>query len=997
MKARQLSEKELFNARLLRWKCRTDLEFLCQNVLGYPDINRELNGPLIDVLQKFPYPKTQQKFEEHDHWDGKKWNYKPLCSMQALEGGRRALLLDPRGYMKCICRINKLQTIAGNYITPEELRVGDKLWGIDDNTFQPRVSTVVAIEEQEAQPAYRIDFRSGRSMQVSHNHPLRFVDGWRWAEEVRVGDRIGVVNKRPVLNGKPLAEAEFLGWMIGDGCCPNTSFTNGLEKFRERFRSRVTELGGGISRYTHQSDIEVNFTGLRNLLRTHGILECRSGNKFVPKAVFEADDNSVIQFLYAYLMCDGTLNKGTGVSWTSKSEVLANDIRRLLGRFGIPARVRPVVLKSGPYAGNTYYYGYVSTRREVEKILQLFSWDKPHTWDPDADGLHNPNLDVVPLAWRELYPKYFFKRGDRPAWLAEKWNRKGRSCVSSCSKYGGKKEYIHDLGIALNDETLKNLGSDQIFWDEVSSIEFIGEEKTWAVQTDIENFCVDDVITHNTALNAQSHTIQWMLNYPDIAMAVFQSNLEKAEMILLEIKNQFTNNDRMRQIFPEFCPKPGKELGTKSQFISPARSISETRREPTLMALSIEKGLAGLHFHVMKFSDIVEPENVKTDQRIADVISAFRMAENLLISPVYWIDVEGTRYHYADLYGELIDNWLEEKKNGAPHQYKIHVRGCYQTTLPKEGPFTPDNIDAPLIYDAAGKPISLFPVDSKGEPRFPTSFYEEMKKNDAYMHNCQHRNRPKSDGKEVMFPTENIVRHNTISPENFRKNIRVSAREVTVDTAETIGPRSNYTAIVVGAWDGYGRCYVEDIVHEKLLPSDLVSKLFEINRKHRPSRIVIEETGFVRGLHAAIERTSDITGVYLPLEFTKRDNKEAKTERIAKSLQKAYGDGDIRFVVDLSLDEDGISREPSWWAPLKKELEEFPVSKTDDILDALADQFAGKDYFGRLQGRPGYDAPSDLAQNHAFEKLFQLVHPLSDDYEPPEVQCTNPSRVGGFL
>lgn len=598
MKARQLSDREIFDARLLRWKCRTDLEFLCQNVLNYQDVNRDLHGPIIDILQKFPYPKTQQAFEQHDVWNGKTWVYKPLCDMQALEGGRRALILDPRGYLK-------------------------------------------------------------------------------------------------------------------------------------------------------------------------------------------------------------------------------------------------------------------------------------------------------------------------------------------------------------------------------------------------------------TCLNAQSHTIQWMLNYPDIAMAIFQSNLEKAELILFEIKNQFTNNERMRQIFPEFCPRPGKELGTKAAFTTPARHFSVTRREPTLMALSIEKGLAGLHFHVMKFSDIVEPENVKTEQRIEDVKAAFYMAENLLISPVYWIDVEGTRYHYADLYGEIIDKWLREKQENEAHRYKIHVRGCFQTNLPKNSQFTPDKIDAPLIYDANGKPISLFPIDASGQPRFPVDFYEEMKKTDAYMHNCQHRNRPQGSGDEVMFPTEGIIRRNTISTKNFRQNIRVSHREVTVDTAETIGPRSNFTAIVIAAWDGFGRCYVENIIHKKMLPGDLVDELFRVNKQYRPARIVIEETGFVRGLHAAIERVSDVSGVYIPIEFVKRDNKEAKTERIAKSLHKPYRDGDLRFVVDFDKDENGKSLEPSWWVPLKKELEEFPVSKTDDILDALADQFAGKEYFGRLIGRPAPEAEATASAE--FEKLFGLTSPFSDDYEDPVSAVLNPSRTGGFL
>lgn len=602
-KAKQLSPRELFDARLLRWKCRTDLEFLCREVLGYKDVNRTLHGPVLDVLQKFPFPKNQHSFEDHDQWDGKKWVYKPLCDMQALEGGRRVLLLDPRGWLK-------------------------------------------------------------------------------------------------------------------------------------------------------------------------------------------------------------------------------------------------------------------------------------------------------------------------------------------------------------------------------------------------------------TTINAQAHTIQWMLNYPDIAMAIFQSNLEKAELILLEIKNHFMNNDRMRDIFPEFCPPKGKELGTKGAFVSPARHYSVTRREPTLMALSIEKGLAGLHFHVMKFSDIVEPENVKTEDRINDVNTAFYMAENLLISPVYWIDVEGTRYHYADLYGEIVDKWWLERKENRPHKYRIHVRGCFDKGIPAGEAFTPDKLELPDKKDENGKLVSLFPTDHKGQPRFPLEHYEDMRKNDAYLFSCQQLNAPSGSGDDVVFPVDKLISRNTISVTNFRRNIRINHREITIDTAETIGPRSNYTAIVVGAWDGYGRCYVEHITHKKMLPKELVDTIFKLNKQFKPSRIAIEETGFVRGLHAAIERTSDLTGVYLPLEFLKRDNKEAKTERIAKSLQPAYISGDLRIVVDLDIDEDGKSKEPEWWAHVKREFMEFPVGKSDDILDALADQFAGKDYFGRLNGRPAPDSEPGTAQTHYLERLYKLDNPLADDYSEDlgssALQSSPFSRTGGL-
>ena len=100
MKNRVFTPEELLSARLLRWRCRTDLEFLAREILGYKDIDRSVHGPVLDVLQKFPYPKNKEEFEEHDVWNGKTWRYRPLKDMQALPGDRRVLILDPRGHLK---------------------------------------------------------------------------------------------------------------------------------------------------------------------------------------------------------------------------------------------------------------------------------------------------------------------------------------------------------------------------------------------------------------------------------------------------------------------------------------------------------------------------------------------------------------------------------------------------------------------------------------------------------------------------------------------------------------------------------------------------------------------------------------------------------------------------------------------------------------------------------------------------------------------------------
>jgi len=500
-----------------------------------------------------------------------------------------------------------------------------------------------------------------------------------------------------------------------------------------------------------------------------------------------------------------------------------------------------------------------------------------------------------------------------------------------------------------------------------------------------------------TTINAQAHAIQWIINYPDIAIAIFQSNIEKAELILKEIKNHFQHNPIFRRLFPEHCPqKRILDFGTKGEFTTLARPPEIVRRESTLMTFSIEKGTAGLHFDLMKFSDIVEPENVKTAERIANVKSAFYMAENLLVSPVYWIDVEGTRYHYDDLYGDLIKLWKTHKKEGKTPEYKVHVRSvCRRLDGAKFlDHFTPDTLNEekfPFALDEDGKRISLWPTDSKGEPRFPIHFLENMEQKDSYIFNCQMLNNPRGgiDGRLIFELNKNKPLR--ISRDLFNRNIRVAYYTTTVDTAETVGPRSNHSAIVTCAWSANGECWVREIIHGKFLPAELETKILEVCKKYKPMSVKIEETGFVRGLMTGLRRTMDIQGLFIPFEMIKRENQTAKTERIYNTLNPWWENNWIRFVDPQEDDEAGWNA----FEALLDEIRTFPLGSSDDILDALADQFQEKDWYGRLIARPGIEREKDLLTERwlKIEDPFDPLNAELSDYPMP-----NPGRsiTGGL-
>ena len=78
-----------------RQKARTDLLFLCREILGYRDVEADPHNGLIEQLQKF-----RGGVDTVDAKTGAFISYKPACPLWDLQGPRRRLFLWPRGHLK---------------------------------------------------------------------------------------------------------------------------------------------------------------------------------------------------------------------------------------------------------------------------------------------------------------------------------------------------------------------------------------------------------------------------------------------------------------------------------------------------------------------------------------------------------------------------------------------------------------------------------------------------------------------------------------------------------------------------------------------------------------------------------------------------------------------------------------------------------------------------------------------------------------------------------
>ena len=285
----------------------------------------------------------------------------------------------------------------------------------------------------------------------------------------------------------------------------------------------------------------------------------------------------------------------------------------------------------------------------------------------------------------------------------------------------------------------------------------------------------------------------------------------------------------------------------------------------------------------------------------------------------------------------------------------------------EERKYTPEELALPDKKDADGNPIPSFPPYMSG--RFGTVeklllTEEEKPANFA----AQSRNNPIGGRGGVLdFPVvmkDDKYERPSVCPRAEYEAIAKSYSILSVDFAETVSERANWTVFAHATIDRVGRTYIDMLVREKWQPHESVKYLLSICNKLRPTYLVMEEVNFTRGLRVALEREWQTNPAnYKPsIRWTKRPANKEKEERIRLTLQQPYKTGDIRFVKDKITD--------TAWAGLIQELREFPRSTSDDILDAISDIFDTRDWFGKEYGKstvpneyvPIFDDPTAVTE-----------------------------------
>ena len=156
----------------------------------------------------------------------------------------------------------------------------------------------------------------------------------------------------------------------------------------------------------------------------------------------------------------------------------------------------------------------------------------------------------------------------------------------------------------------------------------------------------------------------WLIgNYPEIRIGIVSKTAPLAEQTVAAIRNRIENDQRYIDVFGDLKPKAPQKW-TDSEFFVERKTIGKFA---TIYGCGLGGSLTGRGFDLIIADDIIDEENVNTPGQLE---KASRWFFKVLLTTLFSHGatlVIGTRWHYADLYNDLIEP-LEKGGKGWPHR-----------------------------------------------------------------------------------------------------------------------------------------------------------------------------------------------------------------------------------------------------------------------------------------------------------------------------------------
>ena len=373
-------------------------------------------------------------------------------------------------------------------------------------------------------PVFRVKTRLGRAVECTLTHPFLTLGGWRPLGELKVGARVAVPRALNVFGQEDMRECEvkLLAYLIGDGCITKSSpvFTVGKPALRDDFITAVAEFGSVETVAANSVDRtfalrirrrrDARQTGRANgvtaWLKQLSIYGHKSQTKFVPAPIFKLCRQKVALFLNRLFATDGwatVLRSGQPqLGFASTSRRLAGQVQHLLLRFGIIASLKERAVKYKQERRAAWQLDITDSRSILTFLDEIGIYGKEEALASVRAALRHrrrqTNRDLVPV---EIWEQLAAAKGSE-SWssVARRAGIKGYTNIHVGKRAPSRKRLLA-LAAALNSVALYRLGASDLYWDEIVSVEPVGNKQVYDLTIpETHNFVANDICVHNTSL-----------------------------------------------------------------------------------------------------------------------------------------------------------------------------------------------------------------------------------------------------------------------------------------------------------------------------------------------------------------------------------------------------------------------------------------------------------------------------------------------------------------
>lgn len=399
---------------------------------------------------------------------------------------------------------------------------------------------------------------------------------------------------------------------------------------------------------------------------------------------------------------------------------------------------------------------------------------------------------------------------------------------------------------------------------------------------------------YKTTIITKIHSLQLLLNFPNIHIVLAHNKQENSSDNLVSIKNCFLTTD-LKILYPNYIPNT-KDWGNMSGF-SVACRTDFNRSEENIEAVGVDTEITGRHYQIAKKNDLVTEKSVTTEEQVKKTLDwDMRFNQGMFDDPQVTLqDYEGTRYSFIDLYSVKVND----------PRIKL--------------------IDYPVLKDKNPQNVTVENISNPA--RFTIEGIKEMQK-DVWVFNCQMLLKPDDPGK-MQFNT-GMISYFTSLPQagNFY---------LLVDPASRRKKKSDWTVmLIVGlAWfEGKVRRFIIDGLRDKLDPKQRVDRAIALAKKWKIKGCGWESIGFQETDCFYLEEVRRKEKLYFTLEEIS-SHKVAKEDRI-RSLIPEYAQHTWFWPQKGAIVQTNFEgKSYDLTEDMELEMLRFPLSEHDDLLDTM--------------------------------------------------------------